>query len=1042
MAIVAGLPLTAFAQATLTGIVRDTSGGVLPGVTVEASSPVLIEKSRSALTDSTGRYQIVDLRPGTYTVTFTLPSFSVVKRENVELTGTLTTTVNADLKVGTLQETVTVTGETPTVDTQNSTRVAVLDKDVIDALPTSRNSFSLGVLIPGMNVSNAFGSVTDVGGATGPSTLALNIHGGKTEDQRLLVNGVALSTMIGGGWGGGAIPNATGLSEIAYDYSGVDATAATGGVRINFIPRDGGNRLSGTIAGSIATDGMQPDTFRTVTRGNTTFDFPDPLNPSQRIGFRASTVKSNGELNPGVGGPFVRDKLWYFVSGRYQEANSWVTGAFHNKNANNPNVWTLDPDYGSPAFNPRFWHVYMGRLTWQAAPKHKIGFTFDQEDFCECAIGTSALNSPEISGEFNFPLQRFVQLDWNSPVSNRLLLEASGIHRVERWGTMHMTHQIADETAPGAQMIGVNEQNTGVNYRANPGLFPFFNAPFNNSWNVNLHYRAAVSYITGSHQFKAGFNNAWGHHENTTYGTVPYSYTFVSGRPTQIRQWASPYTTQVDVDADLGLYAQDKWAVGRATVTGAIRYDYFANSYPPQTLGPGDLVPGRNVTFDAGTYDASTGLLRPNGTPNGKSIGNVKWHDITPRIGLNYDLFGNGKTALKTNLAKYLVGLGTFSFFSTNSVTSANNPINRLVNNTTRPWLDDGTGGGIAGDFIPQCSLTNLAANGECGAAANPAFGQVTAPTTTYDPDYLTGWGKRYFNWEFSVGVQHEVAPRVSVDVGYFRRWYGNFPTTDNLAYTLSDFTRTTVTAPSDPRLPDGGGQRLEDVYYLQGFPKQDNYLVTFADNYGKQIEHWDGMDFSANARLRNGVTIQGGVSTGRTLTDNCELVTNPQLGELNAAGAGFTPLFVFAATPQSFCHANRGWITQYKGFAAYTIPRADVQVAGTYQGLPGPLLVSNYNDFSLATGFVPGAGNVFPFKTVQIIEPGVEYGDRMNQFDFRISKLLRFGRTRTMVGLDIYNLLNSTPVLTENQAFGPAFRQPLTMLQARFFKFSAQFDW
>jgi hypothetical protein len=167
---------------------------------------VLIEKARTATTDGTGRYQIVDLRPGTYTVTFTLQGFSVIRREMVELTGTATTTVNADLRVGNLQETVTVTGATPTVDVQSSTRVAVINKEVIDALPTSRNSFSLGVLIPGMNVRNGFAPVTDVGGSSGPDTLALNIHGGKTEDQRLLVNGVALSTMIGGGWGGGGSP--------------------------------------------------------------------------------------------------------------------------------------------------------------------------------------------------------------------------------------------------------------------------------------------------------------------------------------------------------------------------------------------------------------------------------------------------------------------------------------------------------------------------------------------------------------------------------------------------------------------------------------------------------------------------------------------------------------------------------------------------------------------------------------------------------------------------------------------------------------------
>jgi len=1048
-AMVVGVPLTALAQASLTGVVRDTSGAILPGVTVEAASPVLIEKVRTGVTDGTGRYVIIDLRPGTYTVTFTLASFSVVKREAVELTGTAATTVNADLRVGTLQETVTVTGETPTVDVQSSTRVAIIDKDLIDVLPTSRNAFSLGVLIPGMNVRDGFGPVTDVGGATGPSTLALNIHGGKTEDQRLMVNGVALSTMIGGGWGGGAIPNATGMSEIAYDYSAVDAQAATGGVRINFIPRDGGNRFSGTIAGNVAVDGMQPDTFRKVTRGSTTFDFPDPVNPAQRIGFRASTVKRNGEFNPGFGGPFVQDKLWYFASGRYQVANEYITGGFHNKNAANPNATFYDPDFTRPQSIDRDWKVYQLRLTWQAAERHKIGLTYDYESTCTCNSVGNALTSPEASTEFNFPLQRFVQLDWNSPVSNRLLLDASVIHRVERWGGMHLQIGKAGVTIPDTTTIGVNDTGTGRNFRAAPGGG---GAPYNTSWNVNLHYRAALSYVTGSHQFKVGFNNAWGHHENTPYPlntALPYTYQFTNGFPSNIRQFATPYTTEIDVDADLGIFAQDKWTVGRATIAAAVRYDYFANSYPPQTLGPGPLVPGRNLTFDDGTYDRVTGLLKPGGTPNGEPIANVSWHDVTPRLGLTWDLFGTGKTALKTSLNKYLIGLGTFSFAPFNSVTSANNPINRLQNNTTRTWIDNGANGGIAGDFVPQCVLSNLLANGECGAGA-PSFGQVNAPNRTYDPSYLEGWGNRHYNWEFSLGVQHELAPRVSAEVSYFRRLYGNFTVENDLAYSRSDFKVATVTAPNDPRLPESlRGQQIRDVYYYDGPPRQSNWRVGLVDQYGgKQIEHWDGVDVTANARLRNGLTIQGGLSTGRTLTDNCDLARNPELAEINGgqlAAFGLGQAFFLAATPLGYCHRNEGFITQYKAFATYMVPRIEVQISGTYQGLPGPLISANYTaPEAPVIIIIPGVFSLN--KTVQIIEPGSLYGDRVNQFDFRISKLLRFAGTRTMVGLDIYNLLNSNPVLSENAAM-PAppfagFRQPLSMLQARFFKFSAQFDW
>src|SRR6188472_1932388 len=145
------LPATAYAQAAITGVVKDASGGVLPGVTVEAASPVLIEKVRSVVSDATGQYRIVDLRPGTYSLTFTLPGFSTVKREGIELSGAFVATVNGDMKVGALEETITVTGETPIVDVQSAKVQQTVSKDVLAAIPTSRNAGAVTSLIPGMS---------------------------------------------------------------------------------------------------------------------------------------------------------------------------------------------------------------------------------------------------------------------------------------------------------------------------------------------------------------------------------------------------------------------------------------------------------------------------------------------------------------------------------------------------------------------------------------------------------------------------------------------------------------------------------------------------------------------------------------------------------------------------------------------------------------------------------------------------------------------------------------------------------------------------
>src|SRR6188474_466570 len=298
---VIALPLGAFAQASISGLVRDSSGGVLPGVTVEASSPVLIEKARSAVTDTNGRYIISDLRPGAYRVAFTLQGFKTVVRENVELTGTQVLALNSDLEVGGVQETITVSGETPAVDLQSTTRQAVMDQEIVSAIPSSRTPFTVGVLIPGVRKGAFTGQ--DVGGSVVQEVASLEANGGRTSDQRMMVNGVALSSGIAGGWGGGAVPNATGTAEFAIDVSAEDAQAATGGVRINFIPRDGGNRFSGTIPFSYANHDMTSDNYTGTDVQARGLSVP-------------GNIKENGDFNPGFGGPLARDKLWFFLSGR------------------------------------------------------------------------------------------------------------------------------------------------------------------------------------------------------------------------------------------------------------------------------------------------------------------------------------------------------------------------------------------------------------------------------------------------------------------------------------------------------------------------------------------------------------------------------------------------------------------------------------------------------------------------------------------------------------------------------------------------------
>jgi hypothetical protein len=999
VSILASLPMAAYAQASLAGLVRDTSGAVLPGVTVEASSDVLIEKVRAAVTDGTGRYSIVDLRPGTYRVTFALTGFATVARPGVELSGTSVVTINADLKVGDLQETITVTGDTPTVDLQSTTRQTSMNAEIVSAIPTSRNGFAVGVLIPGVTLGTGGNANQDVGGSLGPSTFSLVAHGGRLEDQRMAVNGVALSTMIGGGWGGGSVPNATGTQEFAIDTAAVDATFATGGVRINFIPKDGGNRYSGTIFGAMATEDFATSNL-------------DADLQARGLG-SVGNVKKNADFNPGFGGPISRDKLWFYLSGRYQMADLYEPG-FYNKNANDPTKWTYEPDQTRRIIAPRRFQVYMGRATWQANPKNKIGFTYEQENLCFCPddVGPEPapdpFTSPEAGNDRRFPVQRFLQVDWNSPVSNRLLIEASAIHRVERWGDMAIqTGHDGGLTSIDERMIGVFDSTLGLRYRLNEEL--------NNSWNNNLHYRGALSYITGSHVFKVGFNNAWGYHDNTTYSPVSIipgvgatqgvRYVFANTVPTAIELRSHPRTAKVEVDNDLGVFVQDKWSTGRWALAGGLRYDFYRNSFPAQSFG---------------------GVNFPD-TPN------LSWHDLTPKLGATYDVMGNGRTAVKVTLNKYLIGLGTLGLFD-NAITSGPAPVNRLRTNTNRTWNDANR------NFIPDCNIFAVAANGECGPLADTQWNTIQG-ANNYDPDLLKGWNKRNYNWEFSAGVQHEIVRRVGVDVSYFRRWYGNFPVWDDRSAGLADYDLARITVPTDPRLPDGGGYRLS-VYDLKSNRPLSNINYLAPD--GVKTETWQGLDITTNIRLQNGLTLQGGMSGGYRVRDDCKLAaTNPEILH-EFLWLGPTRGFFFAARPLELCRREDPWQTQVKALGAYVVPKIDVQLSATFQSLPGPIVEANYNSFS--SGDLGRPWSIGPFRTVQIIPTGEVTGDRLNQTDFRVSKIFRAGGTRTLVNFDFYNIFNANPVIAENPTYGAWLpgvgRAPNAVLQARFFKIGAQFDW
>jgi hypothetical protein len=1010
------LPASAFAQGAIAGQVKDASGAVLPGVTVEAASPVLIEKTRNVVSDGSGNYRVENLRPGTYTVTFTLTGFSTVKRDDVMVSGSAVTTADATLRVGAVAETITVTAESPVVDTASTRKEVVLDHDVVQGLPSSRQYFTLARVAAG-----TVGGGSDVGGsAIADVGQSLVVHGSKSVDQRIMLNGVSIMTLQAGGNIGGQQPDVGSAAEIAIDTSSLSAEMATGGVRINFIPRDGGNTFANSTFFTFANQSMQ---------GN---NYTDAL---KAAGLATPTqIDSTYDLNESIGGPIRRDKAWFWFSTRFNHANAYA-GVFTNKNAYNPDAWTYVPDTSSPAENRGKVQQNNLRITWQASPRVKIAAEQKVDAWCNCPMYISATRAPEAGNDRRFPRLRQEHVEFSSPVTSKFLLEFVGMHLFERWGNMDLRSTDNGGSLSAAQaaaiqnMIPVTEQSNGLIYRSYAST-P--NGGLNNTAVPNYTYRVAASYVTGTHTFKTGWNDTFGYLNTYNYTYQPISYTFLNGSPTSLTEFATPFRSISNENHDFGAFAQDTWRLNRATVIGALRYDWFKTGFPAQTVAAASPLVGlgnRDISFPASD--------------------NINWKDLTYRTGLVYDLRGDGKSAVKVAANKYLLGQ-TLNGFGVSP-----NPVNALQTFTTRSWVDSNH------NFIVDCNLANPAAQNltasggdNCGAIANNAFG-TAVPGATFDPDLLTGWGHRPANWEFSGGIQQQLPARMSLEVSYYRRIWENFPVVANVLTTASDYTPFDMTVPTDPRLPNGGGYQL--TYYNVNPNKlgQTQNYNTLSDKYGNEYEHWNGVDVSVNGRLSNGLRFQAGTSTGRTVADNCAVIAQrPEMltfGPTNAAGttAG-------AQLAQQFCHLDEPWLTGFKGLVFYTVPKVDVQFAATFRSVPGITNQGSAQPSGVAANFVATnaylathsnlgrllTGTTSPTQntTLQIINPDTVYLDRDNQLDLRIGKVFKWRSTRSAVNLDLYNALNRSTILGANTAYA-VWQTPTSISNPRLLKISVTLD-
>jgi hypothetical protein len=951
---------------SIAGAVRDATGGVLPGVSIEASSPALIEKTRTVVTDSQGLYKVIDLRPGTYVVTFTLPGFATVRREGIELTASFTATVNAEMRVGGLEETITVSGQAPTVDIQNVVQQRIMTRDVIDAIPTGNRSFAnLATFIPGSTTSN------DVGGTVGRAP-TVTIHNTRATETQLLIDGMTYNH--GGGVGGaqsGLNSNDGAVQEISLEIGGLGAESELAGVRTNIIPKEGSNTFKGALTVAFTNGDLQSNNLDDALRAQ---------------GLTASdSVSRIWDVNPGFGGPFVEDRLWFYVSGR-----SWGTKLISGTNYFNktPNALFYTPDPDRPAHNDRTLGAYSARLTYQPSQKNKIAAYWTLERSINPNYTNIATNDPAVTLESDWAPNYVAQLSWTNPVTSRVLLQAGVTYVNFAYPTTLKEGLTLDKPSyresagfggiPAGYIWGNYQQpsTTAIGSQAE-----FIGPGDNSSHQYNLNFSA--SYVTGSHAAKVGVrfirSDVRNAREHVTGNEVTLQ--LLRGVPNQVTQWATPFDFQEQLNGNLGIFAQDQWTVKRLTLNGGLRFDWVNASVPAISLPAGRFVPAR--TF-----------------PEVENVPN--WKDFSPRLGASYDLFGDGKTAVKASLGRFIEGVSLITF------TRLANPQTAAVAFANRAWTDSN------GDFLPQ--------ENELGPLSDIGFGG-TRVRTRYDTDAINGWGKRGYNWEVTGAVQREVFAGTSVNVGYFRRWYGNARVTDNLAVGPSDFDPFCVTAPVDARLPNGGGHQVCGLYDVTPakFGLVEN-VITLASKFGDQREVHDSVDVSVNARLARGIIVSAGTATGRTLVEGCYTIDSPQ----NLLNCRVAPPFQ----------------TQIKGYVVYPLPWQLTTSAG-FRVEPGPQITAGYTatNAEVRTSLGRDTASRGSIGGIPLLDPGTEYGERLIQVDYRVARNFRVSGTRLQARVDLFNLFNANPVLGQNNTYGTSWLRPSSILNGRLIKFGAQMD-
>lgn len=980
------LPSAARAQSAIAGTVRDSSGAVLPGVTVEASSPVLIERVRSVVTNAQGQFNVVDLRPGVYKVTFTLPGFTTFIRDGLELGASFTATINATLRVGGLEETITVSGASPTVDVQSTARVQVLTRETLDSIPNGRSIFSTAQLVTGVTMN-----VPDVGGSRAMQQTYMSTRGLTSANNIVQVDGLMINGLDGDGAVQQYVNNAM-VQEMTYQTAGAGADVSPGGVRVNIIPRDGGNAFKGYLfavynPGQLQSDNYSPEL---KARGLAAVD------KIQRI----------YDINPAYGGPIKRDKLWFFGTARFWSVNSPIADTFYvppGATQAQCQAGTITCEQG---IDDQKIKSALVRLMWQVTPRNKLAVYYDEIDKYR-GHGMNAGNDPRTASQvWTSPIYNDGSLKVTSTISSRLLLENGFSFNAEEYVILNQ---------PGVnQLRGTAAWYAGASRRDQTlgTLWSGFGSGQGGRYPDRFNVQSGLAYVTGSHNVKTGYQFNWGPYENTRETNADLQQVYSNGVPSFATVYNTPLRYHEALVGDLGLYAQDTWTLNRLTINGGVRWEYLKSQVSAQESPAGRFIGARKTD----------------------AIPMPIWKDLAPRFGIIYDLKGDSRTALK-------FGLNRYNESRTTLFANAYNPLRVISQNLT--WTD------INGDDIAQGELgcVYLTAGCELNFAQLPStFG--SARLSSIDPNF-----KRVYNVETTAGVQHELFPRISVNGNFYRRTFHRLKVTDNVLRTMSDYQALSVFHPITGQpftiydVTPAALSRVEEVDKNAGSERSHVY-TGFDFNVNARLPR-GGTLFGGLVTERNlrNVCDEPDNPMNLLFCDDSQndIPFRPTLKMSGSYPLGFG--VSVSATMQSLAGRPLGGTTT--SFNKISGPG----YGDTGSPVGTNWLLTNTTRYPAdCPAPCPAGALVFPGTarltsasvTAPLVAPGTEFLPRLTQVDLGVAKSFTIGSTRLQGQFDLFNVTNENTELSyrsTNYATA-AYLQPSSVLQGRMVRLGVQLNW